>query len=442
IGIAEGKAAVAGDRVAGSEGAGTVAGHRVARADSAAVVASHGAERTDSAERAKKEAEHRQQLEALGIESLSSARQRQDELRNLKADIDLNRQKLKLLTPDGLEALRQTIAALETVSHIETEVHGDINEASHIYKAAGEAVVATRLKVTEARPVSELAQKAFLAADAALSLLRSELARLDTLLGDALTREDVAQSLTEQAAQLNTEYEAAHALLDTLAQDAGNLENAEAALHRARSVLEAQAAEKSELLNIQSELNGRISAKSGHAIEEDLQECRDQLRIVEARVARFEHEIAVLRKLKDTLTFAKNDAREHYFAPVMSELRPLLGLMFDDASVTFDDETLLPRAIHRNGLEEQVPVLSGGMREQLAILTRLAFARLLAREGRPAPVILDDALVYSDDDRIEKMFDALHRQARDQQIIVFSCRQRAFSRLGGNRLRINDWVPA
>ncbi|AJD46340.1 chromosome segregation/condensation domain-containing protein (plasmid) [Rhizobium gallicum bv. gallicum R602sp] len=73
----------------------------------------------------------------------------------------------------------------------------------------------------------------------------------------------------------------------------------------------------------------------------------------------------------------------------------------------------------RNGQEEDVDRLSGGMREQLSVETRLAFARLLARDGRPAPVILDDALVYSDDDRIEKMFGALHRQLRDQQIIVF-----------------------
>ena len=56
-------------------------------------------------------------------------------------------------------------------------------------------------------------------------------------------------------------------------------------------------------------------------------------------------------------------------------------------------------------------------------------------------MILDDALVYSDDDRIEKMFDALHRQAREQQIIVFSCRQRAFQKLGGNVLEMSDWTP-
>ncbi len=71
----------------------------------------------------------------------------------------------------------------------------------------------------------------------------------------------------------------------------------------------------------------------------------------------------------------------------------------------------------------------------------LAFARLLARDGRPAPVILDDALVYSDDERIEKMFDALHSQSRNQQIIVFSCKQRAFQKLGGNLLAMVDWEP-
>ena len=125
----------------------------------------------------------------------------------------------------------------------------------------------------------------------------------------------------------------------------------------------------------------------------------------------------------------------------MGELRPLLGLLFEDATVTFDEDTLLPRTVRRNGLEEPVGVLSGGMREQLAVLTRLAFARLLAKDGKPAPVILDDALVYSDDDRIERMFDALHRQASDQQIIVFSCRQRAFAQLGGNILNMVPWTP-
>ena len=39
------------------------------------------------------------------------------------------------------------------------------------------------------------------------------------------------------------------------------------------------------------------------------------------------------------------------------------------------------------------------------------------------------------------MFDALHRQASDLQIIVFTCRQRAFDSLGGQGLRMEEWVP-
>jgi hypothetical protein len=41
----------------------------------------------------------------------------------------------------------------------------------------------------------------------------------------------------------------------------------------------------------------------------------------------------------------------------------------------------------------------GECRCQLALL---AFARLLAKDGQPAPVILADVLVYSDDYRIER----------------------------------------
>ena len=44
--------------------------------------------------------------------------------------------------------------------------------------------------------------------------------------------------------------------------------------------------------------------------------------------------------------------------------------------------------------------------------------------------------MYTDDNRIERMFDALTRQAQDIQIVVFSCRQKAFRDLGGRGLDI------
>ena len=102
---------------------------------------------------------------------------------------------------------------------------------------------------------------------------------------------------------------------------------------------------------------------------------------------------------------------------------------------TWAEDSLLPDGLVRHGQTEPLDILSGGTQEQVALLVRLAFARMLQAAGRAAPVILDDALVFTDDDRIERMFNALHRQAADLQILVLTCRQRAFRDLGGRSLR-------
>jgi uncharacterized protein YhaN len=57
------------------------------------------------------------------------------------------------------------------------------------------------------------------------------------------------------------------------------------------------------------------------------------------------------------------------------------------------------------------------------MLVRLAIGTLLAERGGNVPIILDDALVYCDDDRINLMFDALSRAGKYQQIIVLTCFQ-------------------
>ena len=126
----------------------------------------------------------------------------------------------------------------------------------------------------------------------------------------------------------------------------------------------------------------------------------------------------------------------------VKELKPLLNLLWPDAELTWAEDSLLPDGLIRDGQTEPLDILSGGTQEQIALLVRLAFARMLADAGRMAPVILDDALVFTDDDRIERMFDALHRQAGDLQIIVLTCRQRAFRDLGGRVLQIRENADA
>jgi uncharacterized protein YhaN len=82
----------------------------------------------------------------------------------------------------------------------------------------------------------------------------------------------------------------------------------------------------------------------------------------------------------------------------------------------------------------RVSQLSAGTREQLGILSRLAFAKLMASRGEPVPVILDDALTYSDDHRAAVFFDILHEVAQTTQVIILSCRERLFRDFAGHRI--------
>jgi uncharacterized protein YhaN len=120
-----------------------------------------------------------------------------------------------------------------------------------------------------------------------------------------------------------------------------------------------------------------------------------------------------------------------------------LRALFPGSSIQVDDEFRLTGVIRDGEDAEAFLRLSGGTREQIAVLTRLAFAEILIDQGKPATVILDDALVFSDDDRMDRMFDVLGAAAKKTQMIVLTCRRRVFDALGGKRLRIErDNGPA
>ena len=271
------------------------------------------------------------------------------------------------------------------------------------------------------------AQAAHSAAEAAGAVLSG--------FGDAAAAEGTLSAALRLQDRALMDAEAQHRALLAGAPD---LAAAEAALARARSIVDGADRELRGLLDERAHLDARIELRSGEGVQEDLEEVSALLTAATMRHAALAFEVSLLAELADALETARTTARDRYLQPVMAELQPLLGLLWPGAELRFDGESLLPAALVRGGQEEEIGVLSGGTQEQIALLVRLAFARLLARTGRHAPVILDDALVYTDDDRIERMFDALHGQAADLQIIVFSCRQRAFRDLGGTRLVMED----
>ena len=66
--------------------------------------------------------------------------------------------------------------------------------------------------------------------------------------------------------------------------------------------------------------------------------------------------------------------------------------------------------------------LSGGTADELYLSVRLAVCRLLLPED--APLLLDDALVMFDDDRLRLALRLLQREAENRQILLFTCQHR------------------
>lgn len=342
--------------------------------------------------------------------------------------------KLKLLAPDGLSRLDADLAALPAPAADTADLPppdqteaGVKSAADHLLRA--ETAVETargrldHLRTTETR-AAVLADTAEGAHHRALAALAADSPAAEAaLLGDL--------------ADARRTHDLALADRDRLAKDAPDRGAVAAALARAASV--ATGAEE-EIRRTELELarlDSEIALRSGEGVLEDLAETAARLEAATAQLAAIRTEIEVLQELGRVLEDARNEARDRYLAPVMTELRPLLRVLWPDADLQFDGESLLPTRLVRGGTEEDLDILSGGTQEQVALLVRLAFARLLTRSGRPAPVILDDALIFTDDDRIERMFDALHALAADQQILVLTCRQRAFRDLGGTRLTLS-----
>ena len=148
-----------------------------------------------------------------------------------------------------------------------------------------------------------------------------------------------------------------------------------------------------------------------------------------------------MQLLDQVLGEAAREAEARYLAPLTNQLRPYISDLLGQAELELNS-AFSPSGLSRIGGQEEFGQLSAGTQEQLSILTRLAFADVLAAQGRPAVLLLDDALLYCDDVRLESMFTALERAAERFQVIVFTCHARAFDGLGGRAQRRLSIEPA
>ena len=401
----------------------------------------HPGRRADSETLASAEAEFAQALTAAGLDSIDDARASARRRREAEARRRDAEAALPGVAPKGIDALREQIAALpEQMDGADDLPTAD--DAQEADEAVRQMLADARKRYETVRTTHGQAETTAALASAAVESAEARVARATAALSGVENPETEITGRRESHSRLRAELADATQQREAVEATAPNLEVVEAALERARSIITRAEADRQHIRLELGKLDTSIDIQAGEAVDEELADVDVRLETAQRALDDLTFEIAVLKKLDAALETARGSARDRYVEPVLMELGPLLQLLWPEAELRFDAEKVLPTALVRAGTEEDFDILSGGTQEQIALLVRLAFARMLANAGAPAPVILDDAIVHTDDDRIERMFDALTRQAQDLQIIVFSCRQRAFRDLGGRSLDIASAGPA
>jgi DNA repair exonuclease SbcCD ATPase subunit len=397
-------------------------------------------------------------LETGGVKSLDAAEEQYTKRQKLLQEVDLARQEAELHAPAsddygaGAEALADYIEGLRTI------LKREMDELVFEKLPAGQEESEAALR--EAQTLADDAREALATAQAALEGPQEELGRIQADVGGVEARyEDAKKRLDKLKNDLGTaegrvSNEDLHkaikaaekaladqqkAVADLEAQREGEtLPQLEARISRLEKALEDRRDKRSKLKEQIAGHRSRIEALEGAGLDEAIQQKARELELGQEQRERFEREVHVLSLLLTTLRTAESDAKERYLSPVLKRVRPYLQLLFPGAEITIDENLHIVGVVRDGGYEESFHHLSMGTQEQIAVLVRLAFAEMLVEQGYPATVVLDDALAFSDDQRMKRMFDILNMVAHKVQVIILTCREELFEGVGGHHLSLQS----
>ncbi|MBB2156729.1 hypothetical protein HLH33_10465 [Gluconacetobacter diazotrophicus] len=299
------------------------------------------------------------------------------------------------------------------------------------------------------------ANQALFAPDETLRLAAAELGRLE---GDHRLAQDAASRLTHdlaaaRAAESDDALSARLAAEDAAMREAGQALHrieetrpdgtealADAAIQRLERAIQDGSARLAALKQDMAAREARIRAAEGDGLDERIA-AQDRLRDSHAAErAACAREVAILHCLRDAVAGAARAATERYLAPLSRAIQPALAALFPRAVATVDPDFRVSGLTRRVG--EPFENLSDGTREQIAVLVRLGLAELLRARGRPAMLVLDDALTWSDAGRLDRMFDILADAATRVQVLILTCRTELFTGLGARALTIESATPS
>lgn len=398
-------------------------------------------------------------LKRAGVDTLADAEQRHARYTALQRELEGMRKTLSIHAPRGVDALRtQRDEALARLAQLQERLSKlpPAQEAEDGVRVAG-ADAGTGIDVDasdddlpdalqalrEAEAVAAQAEKAVADAQRALD---ADTARAQLLEGQAAARGAELQS-DERTAQRQAragrlaEVRSTHDQLELRVREA----RASLAEHRPElAEQDVQRFEKSAAIERDAQhkrhgdilqLQGKLDQAGAQGLGERLSESQAACERLQRRRDEFARRAAALDLLQKLLADKRAAATQRLQAPLARRLNHYLALLFPDAALRLDD-ALLPAALRRGDGEDALDALSFGTREQLGILARFAYADLLQEAGRPTLLLLDDALVHTDDARRDFMKRALFDAATRHQILMFTCHGEAWRDMGVEQRRI------
>lgn len=205
-----------------------------------------------------------------------------------------------------------------------------------------------------------------------------------------------------------------------------HLSGAQAAV---RAMSERHEATRQELLAVEA----RLSFAGGQGRAERLSEAEAELAHAEREFGSIDRRAQAAALLHETFTRHRSEATRAYVEPFGQAITRLGRVVYGSDFDVEVDRSLCIEARVLDGERIDYAALSTGAKEQLAILTRLACASLVDPD-QGAPVIIDDALGYSDPEKLRRVCSAFSLVGDDAQVLLLTCTPGRYASIPGAHL--------
>ena len=297
------------------------------------------------------------------------------------------------------------------------ERRAELDTCDQMAKRASSALQEERINESNLAGMIEIARNAKKQAAESLGSARSQQADSEIAAELAKAEED-ARAARESLEDAQAELRAADP--ESLKV---RLKNAQDAAQRARVDLSANEQN-------QNDLRIALSVRGEEGLHTRHEEAAGRFRHLEREHQRTEARAEAARLLHDTFSQRRQEARQRYSGPFKQRIEQLGRIVFNPSfSVDIDDSLSIARRT-LDGDTLRVDQLSAGALEQLAVISRLACAAIVSPDGSGTPVIIDDALGWSDPDRLERMGAAIAAVGEHCQVIILTCTPGRYAHIG------------